>query len=123
MVMLNSGGKWIKVKEVNNGDIITIKTEGTWQENTQYKYSDGNPKQDFVVVVEHIGEDKQMRMNGKNRGTLINAYGQDTAKWVGKTATITKKIVEIAGEDKEVIRLTVDGADQGEATEDTDAPF
>ena len=120
--MLNDG-KWIKVKEVNNGDILTFKDEGSWQENAKFTYDDGKPKKDFVIIVDHLGEEKQMRLNGKNRKILSEVYGKNTALWVGKTATITKKIVEIAGEDKEVIRLMVDGADQGEATEDTDAPF
>jgi len=33
------------------------------------------------------------------------AWGRDTAKWIGKMAEITLKEIEVAGEDKTVIRL------------------
>jgi hypothetical protein len=123
MVMLNSGGKWIKVAEVNNGDILTFKDEGSWQENTKYKYPDGNPKMDFVIGVAHNGEEKQMRLNGTNRNTLSACYGKDTAKWVGKSATINKVKALVGGKQMEVILLEVEGIDQLEAIPDTDAPF
>jgi hypothetical protein len=123
MVMLNSGGKWIKVAEVNNGDILTFKDEGSWQENTKYKYPDGNPKMDFVIGVDHNGEEKQMRLNGTNRNTLSAVYGKDTAKWVGKTAIVSKMTALVGGKQVEVILLEVEGIDQLEAIPDTDAPF
>lgn len=130
MVMLNSGKKWIKISEVKDGDVLTIKDEGWWQENNKFKYSDGNPKQDFIITVDHNGEEKQMTINGTNRSILTLAYGRDTALWVGKKATIIKKWMEVSGKDREVIRLSAEGisqADQGEAScpvdPDADLPF
>ena len=42
MVMLNNGGNWLKAKDVQNGETLTFKSEGGWQENNRYKYPDGN---------------------------------------------------------------------------------
>ena len=127
MVMLNEGGKWIKTAEVNNGEMITIVDEGSWQES-KFTYDDGNPKNDFVIKVEHKNEEKNMRLNQKNRTTLTEAYGNDTSKWVGKTAEITKKTVEVAGKDMEAIRLKISGTNQtagqdGEVDQTEDLPF
>ena len=127
MVMLNEGGKWIKTAEVNNGEMITIVDEGSWQES-KFTYDDGNPKNDFVIKVEHKNEEKNMRLNQKNRTTLTEAYGNDTSKWVGKTAEITKKTVEVAGKDMEAIRLKISGTNQtagqdGEVDQTEEIPF
>lgn len=124
MVVLNSGGKWIKSAEVNDGETISFKDEGSWQENTKYKYPDGNPKMDFIITVLHNGEDKMMRLNGGNRTVLTEAYGKDTAKWVGKSATIQKMKALVAGKQMDVIVLQANTDDQGEAEIPTDQiPF
>ena len=123
MPILNSGGSWLKVAEVKNGDKIIFKDEGAWQENTKFKYSDGNPKMDFVITVEHDGKDKSMRLNGMNRSTLMGAYGKDTSKWVGKEAITSKMNALVAGKQMEVIVLVVETDSQGEAGEDIDTPF
>jgi len=123
MVMLNSGGDWIKTAEVKAGDRIVFKTEGEWRENNKYKYPDGNPKMDFVIEVEHDGTNKQMRLNGTNRTTMSEAYGKDTSKWVGKSATIQKMTALVAGKKMDVIVLEANTDDQGEAPEQVDIPF
>jgi len=107
--MLGSGN-YLKTKDVENGTTITIKNEGEWVESTMYKYEDGNPKVDFVVKVEVNGEEKSMRVNKTNRDILIEAYGNDTAEWIGKTAVITKEKIMVAGEKKDTIVLDTQGA-------------
>ena len=121
MVMLNDGN-WIKTAEVNEGDKVQFKDEGVWQESA-FTYDDGKPKNDFVITVLHNGEDKNMRLNKKNRTTIIDVYGKDTSKWVGKVAEITKKFIEVAGKDTEVIRLKAKPEDQGEAEPELDIPY
>jgi len=121
--ILNSGGKWIKSAELNAGENLTFKDEGRWEENTKYKYPDGNPKMDFIITVLHGGEDKQMRLNGGNRAVLTEAYGKDTSKWVGKSATIQKMTALVAGKKMDVIVLEANTDDQGESIEQVDIPF
>ena len=119
--MLNDGN-WLRVKDVNNGDTILIKDEGIWQES-KFTYDDGNAKNDFVIKIEHNGEEKIMTLNKKNRTSLIEVYGTDTANWVGKTVELTKKTIEVGGVDREAIRFKI--SDQGEAKEidQTEIPF
>lgn len=107
MVMLSNSGEWLKSADANNGDVITFRDEGAWQENKRFTYDDGNPKMDFVVSVAHNEVDKPMRLNATNRTTLIDAYGKDTAAWVGKTATIEKVKALIGGKTMDVVMLRV----------------
>lgn len=88
MVVFNSSGNYLRIDDVSEGDIVTIKNEGTWQES-KYKYDDGNPKQDFVMDVEHKGEDKVIRINKFSRDEIIPVFGLDTKEWVGKRVKIT----------------------------------
>jgi len=121
MVMLGSGN-YVKTAEVKDGDIITFKNEGVWIENTMYKYPDGNPKVDFVVKVEINGEEKSKRLNKKNRETVIEAYGNDTSKWIGKTAKITKEKMLVAGKKHDCILLEITGVVR-EPIEGEESPF
>jgi len=108
MVLLREGGKWIRSADVTTGETITIKDWGEWRESTQFKYKDGNPKMDFVIMVSHSGEEKQMRLNATNRDVLKKAYGKDTNKWLGKSATIEKMKALIGGKQMDVIILSAD---------------
>lgn len=115
MVMLGSGN-YVKTAEVKNGDVITFKTEGEWIENTKYTYPDGNAKVDFVIKVELNGEEKSMRLNKTNRDIVISAYGNDTSKWIGKNAKITKEKMLVAGKKMDCIILEVENSN-GETDE------
>jgi len=110
MVMLGSGN-YVKTAEVQNGDVITFKDEGKWIENTRYTYQDGNQRVDFVIKVEIKGEEKSMRLNKTNREVVIAAYGNDTSKWIGKTAKITKEKCLVAGKKQDCILLEIAGVD------------
>ena len=94
--MLGSGN-YLKTEDVASGDRITIKEEGSWVESTMYKYEDGNPKVDFNTKVDFKGEEKSVRINKTNRETLIAAYGNDTAGWVGRQVILTKEKVMVGG--------------------------
>jgi len=120
MVMLG-GGNFLKTAEVKQGDMITFKDEGHWQENTKYPYPDGNPRMDFVIKVEVNGEEKSMRLNKTNRDLVMAAYGPDTAKWIGKSAKITKVKAMVAGKMHDMIVLEIPGFDQSHSEEET--PF
>ena len=111
MVMLGSGN-FLKTAEVSNGDMITFKNEGYWIESTMYKYPDGNPRVDFVIKVDIKGEEKSMRLNKTNRDVVTAAYGNNTSKWIGKTAKITKEKVLVAGKKQDCILLEIEGAER-----------
>jgi uncharacterized phage-like protein YoqJ len=108
--MILGSGNFLKTSEVQNGDIITFRDEGLWVENTKYKYPDGNNRVDFVIKIEINGEEKSMRLNKTNREIVQAAYGNDTSKWLGKTAKITKEKMLVAGKKQDCILLEIAGA-------------
>jgi len=113
------GGNYLKTQEVKSGEIVTFKNEGEWIESTKWKYDDGNPKVDFVIKVDWKGEDKLMRLNKGNRDILKEEYGDETADWIGKSATITIEKVMVGGKKMDTIVLTI----PFQGTEDTNVPF
>ena len=120
MAILGGGGNFIKSSEVVTGDIITFKDSGDWVESTRFKYDDGNPKVDFNIGVEYKGEEKQMRLNKTNREICIAVYGNDTTKWIGKTAKIKKVNALVGGKMRNCIILEIAGIQH---TEEEEAPF
>jgi len=103
-------GNFVRTAEVSSGETIVFKDEGSWVENTLYKYPDGNPKMDFIVKVELNGEERSMRLNKTNRDIIIAAYGNETKDWIGKTATITKEKMLVAGKRVDAIILEIEGS-------------
>ena len=89
MVMLDQSGNYLKVEDVKDGELVTFKDGGTWTESSKYNYDDGNPKQDFVMTVEHNGAEYKLRVGKFSRDELVPAYGNDTEHWIGKQAMIT----------------------------------
>ena len=118
MPILGSGN-YLKTADVKNGEIITFKNEGEWIESAKWKYDDGTPRNDFTIKVDWKGAEKLMRLNKGNRDTLIEEYGNNTAEWIGKSATITVEKVMVAGKKMDTIVLTI----PFEGTENTNVPF
>lgn len=83
------GGDFLKASEVQNGDEITILDEGQKIKSETFKYPDGNPKINFNVKVKFNEAEKTLTINKASQEALITAWGNDTAKWVGKKASIT----------------------------------
>ena len=102
MVILGKGN-YLKTDEVKVGEKIKIKDEGQWIESKMYKYDDGNPKVDFFVQVDYLGEEKSLRLNKTNRDILIEALGNDTSKWVGKEATLEIETILVAGKRRKML--------------------
>ena len=99
------GAKFLKASECKNGDIITIKDEGKWVESNKFSYEDGSPKMQCQFTIKIGGEEKTITLNKTNREALIAVWGKDTGLWIDKEAEITIKTIEVAGEDRDVIRL------------------
>lgn len=72
-------GEWAKAKEdFNTGDLIEILNEGLTMEG------DYGPRQVFKINTKN-GE-KNLSFNQTSINNLVDAYGDDTKKWVGKKA-------------------------------------
>ncbi len=107
-MILGDKRNFVKTADVRDGDIITFKSEGEWMQNRRFTYDDGTPKKDFMIKVEINGEEKDMRLSQMNRDILKNAYGNDTALWIGQTARITKVKAAVAGKMMDMIVLEVE---------------
>ena len=84
----SNSGKWMSAKNAQDGDMVKFLDEGSWQESTRFKYDDGNPVKQFIIGVEHDGEEKRLTLIKASRVAMIEAYGDDTSDWVGKSAKI-----------------------------------
>lgn len=109
MVKLNEGGNYLKTADTKQGDVIKFLNEGVWAENSKYTYPDGNPRMDFIMRVEHGGAEKKFRVNKTNRDLLVEAWGNDTADWINKTAKVELIKSMIAGKLQNMIVLHPEG--------------
>lgn len=86
--MIINDGEYLSAKKAKDGLTVRILDEGQIIDNNKYKYDDGNPKKDFVFAVEYEGAKKLLRMNKASRTSCVEAWGNDTVKWIGELATI-----------------------------------
>ena len=99
-------GKFLKVSEVSDGDLIMFTDEGEWVESTKFKNPDGSFKQMLQFTIElPNGESRTFTVNKINKENLVSAWGRDTKKWIRKSAEIILKEGEVGGEIKTLIRL------------------
>lgn len=103
MVIL--GRKFYSSKNAKEGDVIVFVDEGGWEES-RYKNPDGSPRNVFQITVNVNGDDMAFRLNKKNSDAMIEVFGHETSKWIGRSAKVTLKETEVAGEDVLAIRLT-----------------
>lgn len=106
MTILNSKKNYLKAENVKSGDVVKINSEGEWIESNKYTYEDKTPRKNFVVEVIYAGEARTLTLNSTNRSNLINDWGNDTAEWIGKSATIEIIKVSVGGKLMNSILLT-----------------
>lgn len=89
MVKLMESNRW-KAEEVKNGQPAKILTTAEWVVDN-YKQPDGSmkPTNSLVASVEISGVKKDLRFTKATRENCKDAWGMDTAGWVGKQAMIT----------------------------------
>ena len=85
----NASKNYLKVDDVKDGDLVTIKDAGSKQESTKFFYDDGNPKVIYVFIVEYEGKEYSLNFGKFTIENLCKAYGDDSDLWIGKNAKIT----------------------------------
>ena len=85
---MNTGGGYLKAKDVKNGEVIKFLDEGRWEASDKFKYESGDPVQNCIFKVEYQGDEKQYRINKASRVAMIEAFGDESKDWVGKQATM-----------------------------------
>lgn len=88
-------GDYLKAKFVREHKITQLKIEDARTiEMVTFEGKDGKPAQEKIqcsVVYNGQGKEdpKKWTMNNKSRNSIIDAWGKDTDKWVGKVIPIT----------------------------------
>ncbi len=90
----NTGGNNLKVTDVNEKRITSLKITDEGEMKTYEGEKEGDKSTTKLIIgVEYTdmktGDPDKWSMNNKSRNALIDIWGDDTEKWVGKTAEIS----------------------------------
>ena len=86
MVKVNTSD-FLKATDIDGETLIRFVDEGKYVDS-QFKDNAGNAKQNFNITVQ-IGEDeKTWTMNKTSQRAVVEAYGDESATWVGKYANL-----------------------------------
>jgi predicted lipoprotein len=93
--VMNASGEFAKKGEdINDGDMVTIKSEGEWIE--------GQFGQQFVIKVETKNGEKNVNFNATTRNILHDEFGDETSEWINKEVLIRTKKDNIGGRKVEI---------------------
>lgn len=74
-----------KEKDIKHKDVVTIATEGHWEQSTKFKKEDGTPANQFEISLTlSNGESRDTIFSLANLKLLGKAFGDETADWIGK---------------------------------------
>lgn len=74
-----------KDTELKHKDVITVENEGQWEESDNFKKEDGTPSNQFSILIRlSNGDIRSTIFNWTNIKLLSQAFGNDSAGWVGK---------------------------------------
>jgi hypothetical protein len=114
----SAGGPWAKASELTSGSRAKLISE-TERKESQFKDKNGNPKMQDVAKVRFEGKDEALNVN-LNRATiyaLIDAFGEESKDWMGRTLTVQTEKAVVAGKRVTVMYLVPDGFEVQEDTE------
>jgi hypothetical protein len=73
-----------KETDIKHKDVVTIGSEGAWENSEKFKKEDGTPAKMFKIVLAlESGEERTTTLNWTNVKLLIQAFGDDTSEWIG----------------------------------------
>jgi hypothetical protein len=114
----SAGGPWAKASEIQNGTKAKLVSE-TVRSESQFKDKEGNPKMQDVAKVRFEGKDEPMNIN-LNRATiygLIDAFGEESQAWTGKTLIVHTEKVVVGGKRVTALYLVPEGFEVRENSE------
>jgi hypothetical protein len=103
-------GKWVKGSEVAQGARCKLLSE-TKPRESQFQNKDGSPKVQDVAKVQFSGENEPMNIS-LNRATidaLVDAFGEDSRKWMGNVLTVHTEKVMVGGKRVTAVYLVPEG--------------
>lgn len=71
--------------DVSHKAILTIDSEGKWQESQRFKKEDGSPQNEFRINLRlPNGDVRNTTLNWMNVKLLVSAFGDETSTWVNR---------------------------------------
>ncbi len=71
--------------DIKHKDIVTLLNEGVWEDSKKFFKEDGTPNKQFSVNIKLGNEEtRNTVLNWSNIKLLVQAFGDETSKWVGK---------------------------------------
>lgn len=104
------GGAWVKGAELANGVKCQIVSE-TQPQASKFQNKDGSVKMQDVAKIRFQGLNDVLNIN-LNRATingLVDAFGDDSKDWMGKTLTVATEKVQVAGKRVTAVYLLPEG--------------
>jgi len=98
------GGQFISPKDIQGGEIVTIKTEADWIDS-QFTKDDGTKQQQYVCEVSFNGEDRRLKLTLASCDEL-SVFGSDSADWIGNKIKLETVKVMVGGKMKDSIYAT-----------------
>lgn len=103
-------GDWVKGKDVRSGSKAKFTSE-VHPTASQFKDKEGNPQMQDVgkILIQGDTEAKNISVNRSSLNALIDAYGNDSANWIGKILTIETLKMMVAGKMQTAVYLIPEG--------------
>ena len=77
--------KFLRFEDIKHKEVVTIATEGKWQESDTFKDEDGNPSREFRIDFKlPNGEVRNTTLRSTNVKLIGKAMGTETKDWIGK---------------------------------------
>lgn len=79
--------KFLRSDDIKHKDVVTVATEGKWQESDAFKDEDGNPSREFRIDFKlPNGEVRNTTLRSTNVKLVgkVKEFGDETANWIGK---------------------------------------
>ncbi len=74
-----------KEADINHKGIVTLVSEGGWEESLTYKKEDGTPANQFTIKLQlDNGEIRSTVLNWTNVKLLVQAFGDESSNWINK---------------------------------------
>ena len=93
-------GNYLKAEDCKGGEIVEILDEG---EITEIQTPEGKTKAVMNIQVQIGEQEKVFTPNKSNGNILVEAFGEDTSAWIGKTFKIALTKVRVFGKVKDSI--------------------
>lgn len=97
---IDTGGDFLKADDLKGGEVITILDEGT---KAEIQVTEGKTRQVTNFIVDVEGKEKTYTPNIFALRKLVEAWGDETKKWVNQQFEVEIVNILVAGQKRKTI--------------------